>query len=214
LIGDSNAAHYFGMLRLFADEYKRPFRNITHSACPITFTGKRNWVSKKYRDSCLKYLSAIESEISKYETVIIGGNWGSHYKAGRKEFKQGFNRAISKISKTAARVIVLEKAPTFKNYNQKWDARSLRIPTIDCTDYFNVRDIQIKANKYILKITKKYKNVYFFSARNQLCTKGYCSPYKDGKSLYFDKSHISMVGSQKIGQMMIENNDINLRAFE
>jgi hypothetical protein len=202
------------MLRVFASEYDFVFKNVTNSACPITFYGKRDWIKKKYRESCLAYLNEIKGEISKYDTIVIGGSWSTYYRVGGKEFKRGFRKTISKLSRSATKIIILDKAPVFKNYNQQFDVRGLRIPELNCVERFDIRDNDFKANKFIFNVTRKYKNVHFFSARNQLCANGYCSPYNHGNSLYFNKSHISMLGSEKIGRLMIEDGDSNLAAFK
>ena len=212
LTGDSNAAHYLGMIRVFADYYGFTTRNSSQSACPPVFNNiKYPWIDKKYRKGCQIYRSTIFKEAVKYDTVILGGNWSSY---DHQEFKPALAETIDKLSKHVKKVIILGKIPIMTSYSKDCAIKSLKMPWIDCTKKFKNSGEEININKFVKQLTEKYSNVSYFDIKNQTCQGEECSPYLNNKPLYYDRGHLSMSGSKLIGQIMIKNNDPMLKVFE
>jgi peptidoglycan/LPS O-acetylase OafA/YrhL len=210
LIGDSNAAHYLGMIRVFAGYYGFSVKNATQSSCPPVFDGEYSWIKDKYRKGCSIYRRAIKEEVLKYDTIVIGGSWGAY---SNPEFKEEFQKTIEFLSRQSVQVIIMGKVPIMPNYNNDCSVRSIRMPWIQCSDIFKNKRRQPTMNDYIERVTKKYSNVSYFHIRNQVCIKGECSPYYQGSPLYYDKGHLSMEGSALIGELMIQNEDPMVRVF-
>jgi peptidoglycan/LPS O-acetylase OafA/YrhL len=212
LTGDSNAAHYLGMIRVFADHYGFTVRNASQSACPPVFNNiEYPWIGKKYREGCLIYRNTIFKEAIKYDTVILGGNWSSY---DYKEFRSALEKTIDKLSKNVKKVIVLGKIPIMKTYSKDCAIRSLKMRWIDCAKKFKNSKKEVNINKFVKQLTEKYSNVSYFDIRNQTCKGEECSPYLEGKPLYYDRGHLSMSGSKLIGETMIKTNDPMLKVFE
>jgi len=210
LIGDSNAAHYLGMIRVFADNYDFTVRNVTQSSCPLIFNGEYSWINPKYNEGCSIYRHSLWEQILKYDTVIIGGAWNSY---DNLEFREEFNKTIKSLAGTTKRVIVLGKVPMFPGYNKDCQVRAVRVPSLNCTTRFNNNLPDLEINNYLIAVTEQYENVHYFSVRHQVCNTRQCSPYIENKPVYYDYSHLSMSGSASIGQLMIDNSDLSLDVF-
>lgn len=212
LIGDSNAAHYLEMLKVIAKNYKFSIRNATRYACPLIFDGEIDWIAVNKRKGCSLYRHSIFKEAIKYDTVIIGVSWNYYYE--KKGFKERFKKSILKLSKKVKHIIILGKIPIFPTYNKECESKGIRISHLNCSDRFNTTQKVTKHNKYLQDIALNYKNIEYIDIDNQVCKNGTCSPYLDGKPMYYDGGHLSIKGSRIIGEKMIENNDPMLHVFK
>jgi len=131
LIGDSNAAHYLGMLRVFSDHYGFSIRNATQSSCPMVFNNEFNWVGTRYKKGCSIYTDSIAQEAKKYNTVIVGGSWNNFY--AKEGFKESFEDTIEQLAKNNKHVILLAKIPLFPGYNKDCEIRAIRLDTLECS---------------------------------------------------------------------------------
>ena len=212
LMGDSNANHYIGMIRVFADHYGFTTRNAAQSACPPVFnTIEYPWIDKKYAKGCITYRNTVLNEAIKYDTVIVGGNWPAYE---YKEFREAITKTIDTLAKKVNKVIVLGKVPIMKNYSKDCAQRSIKMPWIECTKNAHSTGREVSINKFMKKLTEKYSNVSYFSIKNQICKGEECSPYLENKPLYYDNGHLSMSGSKLIGEVMLKNSDPMLKVFE
>ncbi len=212
LIGDSNAAHHLGMLRVIAENHGFSIRNATRTACPLIFDGEFDWIAKNKRKGCSQYRHTVFKEAIKYDTVIVGVSWNYYY--SKEGFKKRFEKTIDQLSKNVKNVILLGKIPLFSSYNKECEVRSIRLNNLNCSTRFNNSLNEHESNVWLRKIVKKYQNIKYFDIRNQLCKNGVCSPYLNGKPVYYNGGHLSMIGSEQIGKSMIETNDTMLNVFE
>jgi len=212
LIGDSNAAHYLGMLRIFSKHYGFSIRNATSSGCPMVFDNDYDWVGKTYQKGCSKYSHSVEKEAKKYDTVIVGGSWDYYY--NKKGFNTSFKNTIEQLSKNVKHVILLAKVPLFPAYNKNCDIRAIRLNTLDCSNHFNNTLKDDVSNEFLRSIAKKYNNVDYFEVRKVLCKNKICSPYLDAIPVCYSAGHLSMKGSELIGKQMLESDDPMLHVFD
>lgn len=215
LVGDSHAAHYMGMLRVFADHYGFSFRNATQSSCAMLLdVSNQRWVSEKYARGCTTYRSAVKSQLSKYDTVIIGGSWINYDQLWGEEFRLKFKNTLSTVSSQVKNVIVLADVPSVLGYHRECPSRSIRMPHLQCETRYLKNSEAASINKYLHVLSDTYPNVHIFDIRGQLCKDDMCSPYFNGNPVYYDSGHLSMVGSQEMGEKMIKDNDPYLSVFE
>lgn len=214
LIGDSNAGHYLGMLKVFAKEYGFSIRNASQNACPMVFNNNFDWISGIYKKGCSSYIESIAKEAKKYDTVFIGGAWDYYY--AKKDFAEPFEQTIAELSKNVKHVILLGQVPYFGSYSKECEQRSIRIKSLNCSKRFDYKykGIQSKSNKFVQSIANKYDNVEYFNIINQLCSNGKCSPYLNGVPVYFNTNHLSMKGSELIGKNMLHTDDPMLNIFD
>ena len=211
LIGDSNAAHYLGMIRVFSDYFGFSVRNATQSSCPLLLNGEYTWINRKYNEGCSIYRHSIKEQAVKYDSLIIGGSWNSYDK---QEFKEQFTSTIDDLAGKVTNIILLGKVPLMPGYSKDCALREIKMPWLNCANRFKNTKNEVSINLFIENVAKKYTNVSYFDIRNQLCNGNECSPYLSNKPLYFDDGHLSMVGSKIIGEYMLKNNDPMLKVFE
>ena len=212
LIGDSNAAHYVGMLRVIAKDFKFSFRNATQSSCPMVFGDEFDWISKRYAAGCGVYRSLVLEEAKKYDSVFIGGNWSNFY--NKKNFNKAFEQTISDYSENVNHVILLGKVPIFRKYTRHCEIRSIRMSHLNCSNYFVSKNNKSSANSFLREIAAKHKNVEYFDVQQLICVDQECSPYLDGRPVYFDVGHLSMKGSELIGEKLVGDEAVSLKVFE
>jgi len=211
LIGDSNAAHYLGILRVFAEHYGFSIRNATLNSCPLVFDGEFDWIVHRKRKICSMYRHSVEEEASQYNTVFIGGLWNKYY--SKEEFNESFKKTIDQLSKNVKRIVLLAQVPLFSKYNKECEIRSIRLNNLNCSNRFNNRNKEYDSNKYLRNLAKEYNNVDFFNIRNSVCQDKECSPYLDNNPVYYNRAHLSMKGSERIGNKMIDEKDPALHIF-
>nr|WP_179210337.1 acyltransferase family protein [Crenothrix polyspora] len=215
LVGDSHAAHYLGMLRVFAQRYGFTLRNATQSACPLLLdAGKLNWINKKYTHGCAIYRDAVKSELSKYDTVIMGGTWNTYDQSGKKAFRLKLKDTVSILSGQVKNVIILANIPIISDYNKECQIRSVKMPHLQCEKRHLRHGKTAPINRYLSGLSKTYPNVHYFDIRDQLCKDDTCSPYFNDIPVYFNSTHLTMAGSQGIGEKMLKDNDPGLSIFE
>jgi len=211
LIGDSNAAHYLGMLKVFSDHYGFSLQNTTVSGCPIVINNSFDWVGPTHKEGCTVYCASVLEEAKKYETVIVGGIWSEYYK--EKGFQEGFQDTIEQLAKNVKHIILLAQAPIFKGYSHECEMRKIRIKNLDCATHFNHSLKDEISNELLRNIAKKYDNVEYFSIRQQLCNTTGCTPFINDVPVYYNAHHLSLKGSAVIGLEMIKSNDSMLKVF-
>ena len=209
LIGDSNAAHFVGMIREFSDNQATSFINATQSSCPALLTNKQlPWVDRRFQEACLRYRRVLINNIAQYDTIIVAGDWTDYDYLAKNEFRTLFRTSIKDMSQQVNRVVVIGKIPTFKNYSINCEKRSLKLNMSCNSSRFNtVEKIQHHdVNEFIRDLTKEYDNVDYFDILSVVCKAGECSPFIGGAPIYYDSGHLSMMGSYKVGSTIISNN--------
>lgn len=209
LVGDSNAAHFVGMVREFSINQDIPFRNATQSSCPALLTTKNlPWVDRRFQEACQRYRSVLIESVSLYDTIIVAGDWTDYDYLAKDEFRGLFRASITRMAKQVSRVVIIGKIPTFKNYSINCEKRSLKLGLSCDSSRFNTAEELQKydVNEFIKSFTEELNNVEYFDISTAVCTAGTCSPFIGTTPVYYDSGHLSMMGSHKVGTTIISNN--------
>lgn len=212
LAGDSNAAHYLGMLRTFAERGGFAIRNASQSSCPPLFEAELDWIHPRNAAGCDAYRRVLRKEVHKYDVVVLGGSWTYSKTASGGEFYSMIERTVREIAKQVPAVIVLAKAPTFPGYDRECELREVRMRFLSCAGRLNGGRSDFAVNNQLRSLSEQIENVHFFDPRSAICKSG-CSPYLDGQPLYFNATHISMEGSRRIGEWMWQEQDKHMLAL-
>jgi len=202
LWGDSNAAHYVGYFKTVAEHEHFAIRNMSHSSCPPIRGDLNGMVSPAAQNSCNDFNIRAFAESKKVKTVIVGAAWESYIKA---KSKPQFEKTIAELSSNGNQVVIALNVPVFNNLDRMCGAKALRIPGMDCKSrslYQSTSDSDV--NNYLINLASKYPNVSTFSVRDYICKSGTCSAYQGDNLLYYDRGHLSMVGSEIIGKEAIK----------
>jgi hypothetical protein len=212
LWGDSNAAHYIGLLGSIAKNQDWSFRNISHASCPPIFSDVEPYVKVERYDECQNSIDIVSTKLSQYKTIIISAAYDS-YARRSPNFMASFEKTIATLVESHHQVIIIGKAPVYNDFDRDCLAKSITYPWKHCSDLVQRNKFEIDAiNARLLAFSQTLPNVNYYDFNEQLC-EGSCSPYKDGKPIYFDSSHIEIQSSWKLGKQLIESNE-NLKLFE
>jgi len=204
LLGDSNAAHYVGMLGEFAKQQGFQFRNVQISACPPIMGDVEKYVSRKYYSDCRRSLKNLWSELASYQTIIISASW-SHYQQRSAQFSSRVFATVEALLQQGKEVILLGKAPVISSYNQECLARAISFPFVSCQRPPSYLESNIETTNLVLEnYALQTEQVEYYDANNFLCQNKNCSAYnKKGQAMYFDQSHLSIPGSWQLGKEIV-----------
>ncbi|MNM22146.1 O-acetyltransferase OatA [compost metagenome] len=202
LWGDSNAAHFVGYLKAVAENGHFSIRNISHSRCPPV-RSLSGFVPPSFVPSCEAFNDSAFAESKKYKTVILGAAWELHFL--KKPAKAQFEKTIAELAANGNQVIIALNVPVFAELDRMCTAKSIRIPGMDCKSTAVMPDKGDSAvNAHLKALASRYPNVTTFDVRSQICKNGTCSAFDGDALLYFDPGHLSMKGSEMIGQAAVK----------
>ena len=204
LWGDSNAAHYIGILQAFAVKGGFRFRNIEIGSCPPLHADPTPFVETTREADCRASLELMKSVVQNYSVVIIGSNW-PNYQNRSATFLHLFFDDISRLTKIGKLIILLGKVPEIEGYQRLCRQKALSYPILSCPTDFqpvsdNVRDINLQLRRFAASTP----NVKYFDATSFICPQNRCSSVgPDGEPQYYDHSHLSVAASARLGQEIL-----------
>lgn len=207
LWGDSQAAHYIGVVGTVLKRKGESFRNATHSACPPVF-GPKGYGIPAYRAGCDAFRPHMQEAIlsGRFSTIVMGGAWDIY--DTNPKFRRDFEKTISMMLDKNLRVVLIGQAPYFANYNRNCELRGARIGGVDCKSRYISRNAgPSKMDKYLRSLDQRFDAVSYVDIRNVVCRRAECSPYVDGKLAYYNPTHLSMSGSWTIGERLMSTPD-------
>lgn len=201
LWGDSHAAHYVGYFDEIGKYAGVALRNISISGCMPLFGTSAQYTMPAIRDTCAKFNEAMETEVGKYDTVILGSAWVGF---DRGNSRQDIAATVATLSKRVPHVVIALSAPLFLQYDRECDKKALTIPAMRCDEKRTQRDgPERDVNAYLIALASKFPNVETFDIHNLLCNGSVCRAEVQGVPVYFDPGHISMPGSAALGRTAI-----------
>jgi len=209
LWGDSNAAHYVGILRTIAKKKGFAFRSIAASACPPVFDLPDVYIVKSRR--CAASNRVIKDAVSKYRTIIMGGHW-SFYAERNPAFLDALEATVADLTNQGKTVVLLGQIPHMEEYDQYCEGKELKIPSLKCEELFSYNrspnDEADAINVKLSEIAGRHANVRLFAINDIICRDGICSPYIDHVPVYYNSGHLSMAGSLEIGRILTDGNKV------
>jgi peptidoglycan/LPS O-acetylase OafA/YrhL len=209
LMGDSNAAHYVGVLGAFAEEAGFRFRNIEVGSCPAVFGEDISFVPASRRAACRASHAVWRKALDQAEVVILGGSW-STYQAVSPSFLSTLFGQVRRYAAQGKTVILLGKVPEIKDYDRLCRQKALRFPFKDCEFGANPLTGDVaQVNAAIRQFVAATPNVRYFDLTASLCPDGMCSAYgPHHEHLYFDEAHLSMDGSWLVGRQIVQTTGV------
>lgn len=205
LWGDSNAAHYIGVIGSFANRSNFRFRNIEVGDCPPIFDDVTDFARPDRLSDCKASLPIARKAIDNARVLIISASW-SQYQYRSEKFLESFYSTVRRITERGTRVIVIGKAPTITGFDRGCDIKELRYPFLDCgKKTSSLPASTIHVNGELKKFAQHTTNVSYFEVNEFLCPQAVCFAYgDDGIPFYYDEGHLSMTGSWRVGELIIQ----------
>lgn len=204
LWGDSNAAHYIGMIGTFARASGVRFRNLEIGSCPPIVGDPKPFVDAHRVSDCRESLDAMRPIINESQVVIISASWLS-YQAKSAKFLETFFDTAREMAGRGKLVILIGKAPEMVGFDRLCREKALSFPFLDCpTINLPLSPDVANINEKLHQFAQRTANVQYFDATHYLCPDGICSTHgRDGEPLYYDQSHLSMSASWKLGDEIL-----------
>ncbi|MEP9374090.1 acyltransferase family protein [Mesorhizobium sp. KR1-2] len=205
LWGDSNAAHYIGVFGELAKKYDFSFRNIEHSSCPPLLEGAANFAAAKNKKGCAMSAPIISEMLNEYDRIIVAASYMG-YQNFSERFQDGLLKTLKALRERGMEVIIVGQAARFNGYDRNCAAKAIKLG-FDCATQFTSNTGVAKVNKKIREIASQVPGVKYVDFNDVICPNGICSPYNNGRPMYFDGGHLSMSGSWIIGKEAVALRD-------
>lgn len=202
LWGDSEAAHYLGVIGALAEHQGITFRNASFGACPPLFGG--DWSYPPYKAGCDRFRALVQAALTRraFATVVMGGAWDTYDRDA--DFRPALEGTVRSITAAGMHVVLLAQVPIFSGYDRQCFARAIRVRVVDCRQRAEIADTgDFEINTYLADLATRLPNVSFVSIRDLICRNRHCAPYVGEEPVYFDSSHLSMEGSWRLGRMLV-----------
>lgn len=209
LWGDSNAAHYVGVIGTIARQAGFNFRNIAVYSCPPLKNDPSAYVSAKRVEGCNSALPPILDSLQNANVVIIAAAW-QDYISQSEHFYDDFFATVKSLTADGKFVVIMGKVPVISSFdiNCKEKAANSVVP-MDCAIKEPLTVEVKKANARLKDFAEHTPNVAYFDVTPYLCKGGMCSAYDAaGNALYFDTGHLSMPASWKIGESIVRQQGV------
>lgn len=209
LWGDSNAAHYQGMLDVIAQHAGFRLRNIEIGSCPPLPGNVSAFVAPRRARDCEHASAVVRDAINDYPVVILAGLWTA-YQQRSAEFLPSLFASIDALARSHRLVVVLGKAPTLTGYDRKCREKALKVPLLNCPTRIAVDMTEVSAlNRQLRDFAATRSNVRYFDANERLCPAGVCAlDDADSQVRYVDALHLSLQGARHLGAEIVRETGI------
>ena len=200
LWGDSNAAHYIGVIGTFAREGGFLFRNLEVGSCPPLSSDAADFVPAKRIQDCRESQKIALDTIDKFPIVIISASW-THYQRQSDNFLDSFFKTVLELTSKGKLVIIVGRVPIINTYDRLCREKAISMPFMNCntSGVPLSKDIEEMNNK-LKNFAENTNNVEYYDITKYLCKNNRCSAFSnDGKPIYYDTGHLSLSASWQIG---------------
>jgi hypothetical protein len=209
LWGDSNAAHFVGIVGVFARVAGFSFRNVALGTCPPLVDDPAPYVNARRLSDCRSSGEPILAAVRAADVVIISADWPYYFRHSDRFFDSFFLTANS-LAEAGKLVILIGKVPVIPDYDRRCRERALSYPLLECPlSASPPMGYVVSMNGRLREFAERTPNVAFFDVSPYLCQNGMCSAFDaKGKPLYFDRNHLSLPASWEIGEMILRQEGV------
>ncbi len=209
LWGDSNAAHYVGVVGAIAKQAGFSFRNVAIDACPPIFDDPAPFVLARRLADCRASKDAVAAALNRAEVVIIGAGWTSYAARSNKIFAATF-ATIQSLTAQGKLVIIMGKSPVMMSFDAHCKDKAAKLGIEQtCQSKDELMEEVKRANAELKAFAARTPNVDYFDVTPYLCRDTTCSATDvKGNAIYYDAGHISMPGSWKIGESILRQSGV------
>jgi peptidoglycan/LPS O-acetylase OafA/YrhL len=202
LWGDSQAAHYIGVIDAIATAGGFQFRNVAASACPPLFSDLKGVAD--HEDDCRASLELIRPAASAYPVVILAAAWAT-YQYRSDAFMAALFDTVRHLTSSGKLVILMGQVPNSKAYDRFCTQKALSYPFKTCTDFFYSIPAWVSGpNERLRRFAETTPNVRYFDVTEFVCPADRCSAYgSDGELRFYNDTHLSVTGAARLGQDIV-----------
>jgi len=201
LWGDSNAAHYVGMVSAIARQAGYRVRNLEHGACPPIDGDPQDVVEAGRLADCRASLAVARPVVDQFETVFVSASW-FRYSDG---YEARFRSLVTRLAASGKHVVILGKTPIIAKFDPHCAEKAVSFPGLKCAEVATHPTGDIVAlNQRLRTFAERQQHVDFFDATDYLCPDGTCSTVDaSGEFVYYDPDHITIDASWRLGERIL-----------
>ena len=209
LWGDSNAAHYVGMLSAFAEAGGWRFRNLLIGTCPPVDGDPAPFVFAQRLADCRASLDVVRPVVERSQVVLVSASY-TLYEAFSAEFWPRFFATVERLADTSRVVVILGKVPEIAGYDGRCREKALSYPSLRCDNtQAPPADQHILVNARLRAFADATPNVEFYEAASEICPNGICSSLgADGAPIYLDPIHLTIPASRALGERIVRQGGV------
>lgn len=207
LWGDSNAAHYVGLLSAFAEAAPFRFRHASIFGCPGILEDPARFARPAAREKCRRAAPSMRAMLGEHATVVLATRW-SRYLPGTSGFLDEVVATVESIRSTGSRVVLLGETPEMAGFDRRCLEKALSFPFLRCTapGWRPVPPETAATNARLRDYAARTPGVAYWDPNDVLCPSGRCSPYgASGEPLFRDPLHLSPTGSRAVGDAVLRS---------
>lgn len=171
LYGDSNAAHYVGVVGELAKSAGVTFRNYAHSACPPIGADPTPFVSDRYLRTCVASHAVVAEDLRNYDVVFLGGAWVNYASNGVRheaDLASSLQAFVRELSANGASVVLLDTIPLQPRIDARCGRKMLKLAARDCGAEGSV-DVTPTFTAQLNEIAQRTPGVQVMSVRSRSC---------------------------------------------
>jgi len=198
LWGDSHAAHYVGMVAVFARRAGFRFRNVEVGSCPPLEVDPAPYVQSRRLADCRRSLDRIRPEVERFPVVMLSSAWLS-YGSG---YLDAFRSTVSHLVGEGKQVIILGEVPPIPGYDRRCREKALTFPFLRCPNLAVPLDSAVaRTNQALRALAVNTPGVSYFDPNDYLCAGVLCAAYApSGEPIYYDETHLTLLASERLGE--------------
>ena len=135
LYGDSNAAHYIGVIGPLAEEAGVSFRNYAHSACIPLDIDPEPFVSARRLTTCRDSHVSVAADPADYDLIFLGASWIDYARNGQKngtDLSIELRSYVQRVTDSGARVVLMDTVPIQTGVDPRCGQKALKLDVRDC----------------------------------------------------------------------------------
>ncbi len=215
LWGDSKAAHLAGLLGKVGEHTGTTIRNVAHSACAPVMNDPARFSTGQYAGSCARSAEVVWPVVLEYEKVLLSADWAGYLKRADQTFEEALTETLTALKERGVQPALVGEVPTFPKYDRECYVIKMKVDAVDCEERATApRDLIESVNDRIRKIADMTGTPYF-DFNDILCDKTTCYAQIGDVPVYYDRDHLSIDGSVRVGEMALADQGLltELAAF-
>ena len=204
LFGDSNAAHYVGMIGAFARAEGFRFRNMASGICPPIIGDPAPFVPAHRIADCRAASAIFRETIKEFPVVIVSASWGVYYERSA-AFSNALLDTMQALTHQGKLVILIGKVPPIERFDRRCREKAVGYPFLECPQATAAPAAYVlEMNTALRDFAERNANVEYFDATAQLCPQNICSAvHADGTPKYYDPHHLTLPASWLLGEAIV-----------
>lgn len=204
LLGDSNAAHYAGVVGRIAEQMGLRVRSLAVGGCPPLLDDPVSFVHVNRLKDCRASAGPVSEALAAADIVIVSAAWTA-YEARSADYLKVQLATLDRLQAGGKPVLILGNVPIIAGYDRRCREKALSYPGLDCQyPVASLSPVVEDMNRRLAAHAASQQRMGYFDLLATLCRDGRCAVLDDrGQPFYYDETHLSMPASWRLGEGIV-----------